>query len=120
MDVGEHKLVSPSRIRYFPNTKWAVVANYLKGATIKASVDNVNFDILHTVGPQVHAGWNSFLLDGTTKYRYFKLEHDQTDTTKPTSHCRIAEFEVHGQVFSDTTTTDGMQVDVTFSDGLNS
>lgn len=84
IDVGEHKLVNPKRIRYFPFSEWAVVVNHLKGAFIKGSVDNVNFDTLHVVGPSVHSGWNSFLINTDKNYRYFVLSHDDS------SGCKIA------------------------------
>ena len=35
------------------------------------------------------------------------------------SECKIAEFEVHGVVYSDVTVTDPMTLDVEFTDGVN-
>ena len=60
----------------------------------------------------MHAGWNSFLLDTTEAYRYFRLKHDDS------SGCSLAEFQVVGVLYNDIIATATTTVDVEFDDGL--
>lgn len=44
IDVGSELSLNLTRIRYFPNGKWLIAANYLIGATFEASKDGTNYD----------------------------------------------------------------------------
>lgn len=91
---------------------WAVVALYLKGAIIEASVDGSTYTEISTVGPDVHNGWNSLHPSTASNYRFFRIRHDAT------SECKIAEFEVSGVIYNDiAVTTDSTAVDVILNNG---
>ncbi len=71
-----------------------IVANYLVGATIEASVDGSNYNVIATIDSTVHSGWNILPFKLTQFYRYVRFSHNQA------SKCQLAEFEVQGILLS--------------------
>ena len=114
-DFGEGRKVKVHRIRYFPYSKWVIASDYIKGATIEASNDNSNYDLLGTIDETVHSGWNSIIFTVTTPYRYIRISHNTA------SKCMLAEIEVHGVLFSDDVVSDisNHTVSPVFDDGHN-
>ena len=60
--------------------------SYIKGAIFEASVDGSTYTELHEVDQTVHVGWNSFLVEDTTYYRYVRMRHGED------SQCKLAEL----------------------------
>ena len=105
-----------NRIRYFPYKDWNIAANYLKGAVIEASTDNVNYDEITIVDQTVHAGWNSYMPTTSNTYRYVRIRHSTV------SNCKIAEIELIGNLFNDATVSNIVShtwASTEFSDGFN-
>lgn len=90
VDFGAILRADIRRIRYYPDPQWKSAAQYLLGAKVQASNDNITWDTLFTVDSTVHTGWNIWRPDPalTTYYRYVRFEHNTT------SYCKLAEFEV--------------------------
>lgn len=86
IDVGSSLLLNLNRIRFFPYSRWTIASNYLLGATIEASTDGVQYDVIATVDATVHSGWNVLSFDLTQNYRYIKFVHNQI------SKCMLAEL----------------------------
>lgn len=86
MDFGEGNLVKIDRVRYIPTTEWILAVSYIKGAIFEASVDGSTYTELHEVDQTVHVGWNSFLVEDTTYYRYVRMRHGED------SQCKLAEL----------------------------
>ena len=86
IDVGPELLLNLTRIRFFPNNYWLIVADYMMGATLEASVDGVNYDVIATIDSTVHTGWNFHPFVLTTYYRYVRFVHTSV------SKCQLAEI----------------------------
>ena len=119
VDFGSILRADIKRIRYYPNPTWKSAAQYILGASIKASNNNSTWDTLATIDSTVHTGWNIWRPDVsaplTQHYRYVRFEHNST------SKCNLAEFEVEGIFYSGVTTSlDSNLVDASFSDGFHS
>ena len=115
VDVGSELRLELTRIRYFPNSEWMVVADYLLGATFEASEDGVTYTTIGTVGSTVHSGWNVIPFTLSTKYRYVRMAHTST------SKCQLAELELTGILHSATTVSSLTShfTSVTYEDGAN-
>ena len=115
LDMGEGRRVKIHRIRYFPNTNWVIASDYIRGATVEASNDNTNYDLLGTVDETVHSGWNSIIFTVATPYRYIRIKHNTA------SKCQLAEIEVYGVLFSDAVVSNisSHTVSPVFDDGHN-
>jgi len=104
-----------TRIRFFPNSRWLITANYLVGATFEASNDGSNYNVIASVDSTVHTGWNILQLSLNTAYRYIRFSHDQD------SACQLAELEFTGILLSNnnpsslTTST----ANIVYNDGAN-
>lgn len=85
-DVGAGLTLLPTRVRFFPNSKWIIASNYLLGATLDASNDNTNWVNLATVDSTVHSGWNIVPINTATKYRYLRFAHNTQ------SKCSLAQL----------------------------
>lgn len=97
MDFGAGKSVNIKRVRYFPTMSWVIAGQYILGAKFEASNDGVTYTEVGVVDETVHVGWNSFLVDTASNYRYIRMSHNST------SGCQLAEFEVFGVQMSDAT-----------------
>ena len=75
-DVGAGLTLLTTRVRFFPNSMWVIASNYILGATIEASNDNINWVNLATVDSTVHSGWNILPINTTNKYRYLRFAHN--------------------------------------------
>lgn len=115
IDVGSELELSLTRIRFFPNSKWIIAANYLIGATIQASNDGVQYDTIASIDSTVHSGWNIVPFSLNQNYRYVRFVHDST------SKCELAELEVQGILHSKKTVNSLTSnfVDIVYEDGAN-
>jgi hypothetical protein len=114
VDIGQKLGVQLTRVRYFPNSSWAITYQFIKGAQIQVSNDNSTWTTIATVDQTVHAGWNSFMISNTNIFRYVRFLHDSK------SKCNLAEFELSGIVMSTVAVTSvtTFTSDVFFDDGL--
>lgn len=105
-----------TRIRYFPNSTWNVASSYIKDAIFEVSNDNITYTNIGTVDQNVHAGWNSIMINDQNIYRYVRFSH-----TDGASYCSLAEFELTGIIMStvDITDTTSFLSDLIIDDGLN-
>lgn len=90
IDVGSDLVLELSRIRYFPNSRWMVVSNYLVGASFEGSNDGVVWAKIATIDSTTHSGWNLIQTDTLPTYRQFRFVHGTT------SNCQLAELEFTG------------------------
>ena len=75
IDIGKGLGVQLTRVRYFPNPSWNIAYQFIKGATIKVSNDNITYTTIATVDQTVHAGWNSFMISNVNIFRYVRFSH---------------------------------------------
>ena len=115
IDVGSQLTLNLTRLRFFPNSNWIIAANYLVGATIQASNDNTNYDIIAYIDSTVHTGWNILPTTLTKTYRYFKFVHNIV------SQCQLAELEFTGILLSNNNvqTLTSNSADIVYNDGAN-
>lgn len=115
-DVGSGLTLLPTRVRFFPNSKWIIASNYLLGATLEASNDVTNWVTLATVDSTVHSGWNIVPISTTNKYRYLRFAHNSQ------SKCSLAQIEIEGILQTDISLSSltSNTAQIIYEDGANS
>lgn len=115
IDSGPNTLINIKRIRYFPYNKWVIAAQFIKDAIFEASVDGTSYTQIGVVDQTVHAGWNSFLVNTNTNYRYVRMRHTNV------SQCRLAELEVYGVLLNDVAVASisSFTISAVYDDGFN-
>lgn len=115
VNVGSDALLNLTRIRFFPNSKWMIVSNYLIGSRFEASLDGVTWINIGNIDSNVHSGWNIMSLKVPVSYRQFRFIHDTT------SNCQLAEIEFQGIIQSSNNPVSPVSniASVTYEDGSN-